>query len=72
MTSNVGSNYLLEGISDDSKIKEDTHNFVMSELRRGFKPEFLNRIDEIVMFKPLSKEEIIKIIDLSLRDTQKT
>jgi len=70
MTSNIGSEYLLDGISSDGKIKEETRNFVMSELRRRFKPEFLNRIDEIVMFKPLTKEEIIRIIDLSLEDTK--
>jgi len=71
MTSNIGSEYLLEGISSDGKIKEETRNFVMFELKRCFRPEFLNRIDEIVMFKPLSKEEIIKIIDLSLGDIQR-
>lgn len=71
MTSNVGSNYLLEGIDKQGGITEETRETVMNELRRGFKPEFLNRIDEIVMFKPLRKEEIFKIIELSIKDIQK-
>ena len=71
MTSNVGSHYLLEGIDRQGCITEEARETVMSELRRGFKPEFLNRIDEIVMFKPLRKEEIVKIIDLSIKDIQK-
>ncbi|HOJ09371.1 MAG TPA: ATP-dependent chaperone ClpB [Clostridiales bacterium] len=71
MTSNVGSSFLLDGINEIGEIREETKNLVMNELRRDFKPEFLNRVDEIVMFKPLTKDEIIKIIDLSLTDIQK-
>jgi len=71
MTSNMGSHYLLEGIDRQGEITEETRETVMNELRRSFKPEFLNRIDEIVMFKPLRKEEIVKIIDLSIKDIQK-
>lgn len=71
MTSNIGSHYLLEGINDTGEIREDIRETVMGELRRNFKPEFLNRIDDIVMFKPLRKDEIIKIIELSLKDIQK-
>lgn len=71
MTSNIGSHYLLEGISDRGEILDGARETVMGELRRSFKPEFLNRIDDIVMFKPLRKEEIIRIIELSLDDIQK-
>jgi ATP-dependent chaperone ClpB len=71
MTSNIGSHYLLEGIDKKGEITEEARVTVMNELRRGFKPEFLNRIDEIVMFKPLSKEEIIRIIELLMGDIQK-
>jgi len=71
MTSNIGSQYLLDGIGPDGEIRTDVKEKVMSELRRGFKPEFLNRIDEIVMFKPLKKDEIIRIIDLALKDIKK-
>jgi len=71
MTSNLASEILLEnirtGIRDDEGIREA----VMGELRRSFKPEFLNRIDEIVIFNPLKKKEIVKIIDLSLEDIRK-
>ena len=70
MTSNIGSQHLLSNISRDGEITDAARNEVMSELNRSFKPEFLNRIDEIVLFKPLRKEEIIKIIDLSLNDIQ--
>ncbi|PYG90345.1 ATP-dependent Clp protease ATP-binding subunit ClpB [Ruminiclostridium sufflavum DSM 19573] len=71
MTSNIGSQYLLNGIRQDGGLEESAREAVLGELNRGFKPEFLNRIDEIVLFKPLRKEEIIKIIDLSLKDIQK-
>ncbi len=71
MTSNLGSQYLLNGINTDGEIEEAARESVMGELNRCFKPEFLNRIDEVVLFKPLRKEEIIKIIDLSLKDIQK-
>ncbi len=71
MTSNIGSQHLLSNISRDGEITEAARNEVMNELNRSFKPEFLNRVDEIVLFKPLRKEEIIKIIDLALADIQK-
>lgn len=66
MTSNIGSSYLLEGINDDGSIEKSARERVMDEMRRTFRPEFLNRIDEIVMFKPLMKDEIYKIIDLQV------
>ncbi|MFA9376332.1 MAG: ATP-dependent chaperone ClpB [Lachnotalea sp.] len=64
MTSNIGSNYLLDGIDENSKIKEANSNMVMEELRGHFKPEFLNRLDEIIMFKPLTKKDISFIVNL--------
>lgn len=66
MTSNIGSQYLLEGIDETGEIKQTAKDQVSDELKRRFRPEFLNRVDEIVMFKPLGKEEISKIIDLEL------
>lgn len=71
MTSNIGSHYLLNGINKEGILSESVMNEVMSELRRHFKPEFLNRVDETVMFKPLTMTEIVKIIDLALKDIQK-
>lgn len=71
MTSNIGSQHLLNGISKDGEIGDKARNEVMNELGRSFKPEFLNRVDEVVLFKPLRKEEIIRIIDLSLGDIQR-
>ncbi|MBN2427259.1 MAG: ATP-dependent chaperone ClpB [Deltaproteobacteria bacterium] len=71
MTSNVGSQYLLDGVSDDGTIREDSRKAVMGELRRNFRPEFLNRVDDIVMFKPLSMAEIKDIIVLQVHDLQK-
>lgn len=70
MTSNIGSNYLLEGIKTDGKIDEYTKEKIMDEMKRTFKPEFLNRLDEIVMFKPLQKKEIFKIIDLQIDEIE--
>lgn len=64
MTSNIGSQLLLEGIGEDGNIKEDAAEGVQEILRGSFRPEFLNRLDEIIMFKPLSKEDISSIIDL--------
>lgn len=64
MTSNIGSQYLLEGINPNGEISEEARNLVSNEMKQRFRPEFLNRIDEIVMFKPLTKSEISKIIDL--------
>ncbi|MDQ7033180.1 MAG: ATP-dependent chaperone ClpB [Desulfonauticus sp.] len=68
MTSNLGAQYLLEGITPDGQLKPGVKEQVMNVVRSHFKPEFLNRIDEIVLFKPLLKEEIKKIIDLLLDD----
>ncbi len=64
MTSNIGSHYLLEGVNKNGEIKEDVKQMVMAALRSEFRPEFLNRVDEIVMFKPLRLEEIKQIVDL--------
>jgi ATP-dependent Clp protease ATP-binding subunit ClpB len=71
MTSNIGSEHLLNGINELGEIGPAARNMVMSELSRSFKPEFLNRVDETVLFRPLKKDDIIRIIDLSLRDIQK-
>ena len=69
MTSNIGSLYLLDGLSDDGgEIREDARERVMAELRGHFRPEFLNRVDEIVLFKPLTLEEIEQIVDLQIAD----
>jgi len=66
MTSNLGSHYLLEGITETGEIKPEAKASVMRELRQSFRPEFLNRINEIVLFKPLTLEEIKKIVDLQI------
>ncbi|HBR08152.1 MAG TPA: type VI secretion system ATPase TssH, partial [Clostridiales bacterium] len=66
LTSNLGSQYLLDGITPQGEISEDAHRFVMEELRRVFRPEFLNRLDEIVMFRPLTKANLTQIIDILL------
>ncbi len=71
MTSNIGSEFLLEGIGPDGEIKEETEDAVMSSLRNYFRPEFLNRIDEIVLYKPLSRESITHIVDLMMAELQK-
>jgi ATP-dependent Clp protease ATP-binding subunit ClpB len=71
MTSNIGSVYLLEGVTSRGEIKEEARKKVMSELRRQFRPEFLNRVDDIVLFKPLTLDEIKKIIDLLTQDLTK-
>jgi len=65
MTSNIGSRYLTEGVSGD-QIPDTVRNSVMTELRQGFRPEFLNRIDDVILFKPLTLEEITEIVDLLL------
>ncbi len=70
MTSNIGSSYLIEGLKADGKIDEHTKERVMDEMKMTFRPEFLNRLDEIVMFKPLQKEEIFKIIDLQIAEVE--
>ena len=71
MTSNIGSQYLLEGIDENGNIKADAENMVMNDLRAHFRPEFLNRLDEIIMFKPLTKDNIGGIIELMLADVNK-
>lgn len=70
MTSNIGSQYLLEGITSKGEITESARNLVMRDLRSHFRPEFLNRVDEIVLFKPLTLEEITHIVDLLLTDVR--
>jgi ATP-dependent Clp protease ATP-binding subunit ClpB len=71
MTSNIGSQYLLEGITDKGEIKEDIRDTVMKEMRMQFRPEFLNRVDEIVLFKPLTLAEIEQIVDLLTDELRK-
>lgn len=68
LTSNIGAQDLLEGIKEDGSISKDAERNVMEQLRAGFRPEFLNRLDEIILFKPLTKENIGGIIDLILAD----
>ncbi|HEY4462270.1 MAG TPA: AAA family ATPase, partial [Streptosporangiaceae bacterium] len=68
MTSNIGSEYLLDGVTDTGEIKPDARQAVMGTLRTGFKPEFLNRVDDIVLFKPLTQAEIEQIVELMLGD----
>lgn len=68
MTSNLGAEYLLEGIGEDGTVSPESENMVMEQLKGSFRPEFLNRLDEIVMFKPLTKDNISGIIDLLLAD----
>ncbi|MFR2717344.1 MAG: AAA family ATPase, partial [Anaerococcus obesiensis] len=68
MTSNIGSTYLIDGLKEDGSIDEENRKLVDSSLRNSFKPEFLNRIDDIVMFKPLTSDQIYKIIDLQIAD----
>lgn len=71
MTSNIGSMDLIEGIDDNGNISDESRNSVMDELKVRFKPEFLNRIDDIVMFKPLTKDDIYKIIEKQVSLLQK-
>ncbi|MGI5849932.1 MAG: ATP-dependent chaperone ClpB [Christensenellales bacterium] len=71
MTSNIGSEYLLNGIDETGELSDETHSRVMGDLNRHFRPEFLNRVDDIVLFRPLKKDDIIRIIDLSLAQIQK-
>lgn len=71
MTSNIGSMDLIEGIDDNGNISDESRNSVMDELKSRFKPEFLNRIDDIVMFKPLTKDDIYKIIEKQVSLLQK-
>ena len=71
MTSNIGSSYLLEGIDENGNISEASKDAVMADLRAHFRPEFLNRLDETIMFKPLTKDNIHGIIDLLIADLNK-
>ncbi len=71
MTSNIGSSYLLEGIDDQGNISEESQKMVMDDLRAHFRPEFLNRLDETILFKPLTKGDIYHIIDLLVADVNK-
>ena len=68
MTSNIGSPYLLDGIDENGNIKPDAQELVMNDLRGHFRPEFLNRLDEFIMFKPLTKDNIGGIVDLMVRE----
>ena len=68
MTSNIGSEYLLEGVISGGEIKPDARERVMAEMRVRFRPEFLNRLDDIVLFKPLTQPEIERIVDLMFND----
>ena len=68
LTSNLGSSYLLDGIDENGEISEDAKDKVSQLLKQSFRPEFLNRLDEIVYYKPLTKDNITKIIDLLIRD----
>lgn len=70
MTSNIGSHFLIDGIGEDGQITEDARESVMGDLRASFRPEFLNRVDEIVLFKPLQREEIYDIIKQSIREVE--
>lgn len=71
MTSNIGSSYLLDGIEDNGEIRAENQDMVMNDLRAHFRPEFLNRLDEIIMFKPLTRENIGNIINLMMNDLNK-
>ena len=68
LTSNIGSSYLLEGIDEEGNIRPENENLVMEQLRASFRPEFLNRLDEIIMFKPLTKSNISGIVELLIKD----
>ena len=70
MTSNIGSDYLLNGIDENGKINKEAEDKVMNELKNSFRPEFLNRVDDIVLFKPLQKEELYKIIDMTIAEIE--
>lgn len=71
MTSNIGSTYLLDGIDENGGIKQETEDLVMNDLRGHFRPEFLNRLDEIILFKPLTKDNIGNIIHLLIADVNR-
>jgi ATP-dependent Clp protease ATP-binding subunit ClpB len=71
MTSNIGSHHLLEGVTDDGRIREAAHDAVMGELRGQFRPEFLNRVDDIVLFKPLTLDELQQIVGLQTEELRR-
>lgn len=71
LTSNIGSSYLLEGIDEEGNIRPENEKLVMEQLRASFRPEFLNRLDEIIMFKPLTKDNISGIVELLIKDINK-
>jgi ATP-dependent Clp protease ATP-binding subunit ClpB len=71
MTSNIGSQFLLDGITEDGQIREGARKTVMQELRANFRPEFLNRVDDTVLFKPLTREEIRSIVDLQMAELRR-
>lgn len=71
MTSNIGSPYLIENINDDGSVADDVKDTVIEEMKRHFRPEFVNRIDDIVVFSPLREEDIVQIIDLAMVEIQK-
>jgi len=71
MTSNIGSPFLIENIKDDGTIEEDIRDQVRDEMKLHFRPEFLNRIDDVVVFSPLTEEDVVKIIDIQLSEIEK-
>ena len=71
MTSNIGSHHLLEGVTDDGRVREGAQAAVMGELRGQFRPEFLNRVDDIVLFKPLTLGEIQQIVGLQVDELRR-
>ena len=71
MTSNIGSHFLIEGIRDDGTVDEEVKQKVENEMKRHFRPEFINRIDDIVVFSPLTEDQIIRIIELSMKDIER-
>ncbi len=71
MTSNIGAGYLLDGIKEDGSISKEAQDMAMNDLRAHFRPEFLNRMDEMILFRPLTKENIYDIIDLLVADVNR-
>ncbi|MDR1135634.1 MAG: ATP-dependent chaperone ClpB [Clostridiales Family XIII bacterium] len=71
MTSNIGSQHLVESISEDGTVSEEVRDDVLDEMKNYFRPEFLNRIDDVVIFSPLTEDDIVKIIDMALEDIDK-
>ncbi|MBQ5951601.1 MAG: AAA family ATPase, partial [Lachnospiraceae bacterium] len=71
MTSNIGSQFLLEGIDDSGQIRPEAQEMVMEQLRAHFRPEILNRLDETILFNPLTKEDMTAIVDLMIADVNR-